>query len=603
MGTVSNIRDGLMNMVSRLGTRSDKAAANTYVLPPPDRAEIDAAYRTSWFRKIVEAVPFDEVREWRTWQADVTTETTPIEAEENRLNIRAKIYSARVLARKDGGALIYLGGLPGASDTPLNVDLVKKGGLRSATVLTRYEVTVRQRELDIESDNYGNPTMYVLNGENGTIDIHPSRVIRFVGSDKGNVFEWDGWGDSLWVVLRDAIRNSDSAAAGVASLIQEAKIDVISIPGLMQKIATTEYETRLTTRLQVANLLKSINNVLLIDGGDSEGKGGETFEQKTLTFAGIPDIMDRLDIKMAGMAKIPSTKLLGRTPAGMNATGESDMRNYYDDVSAARELELTPLMHTMDELLIRSALGIRPPDIYYEWNPLWQTSAVENATIEKTLADALTARINTGIFDDAVLAKGEMAGMVERGQYPGLQNAIAESPEDDGVKDPEEVAALEAMQAKADLAAKNPIIKDAAPRTLYVRRDVVNVAEIRKWATAQGFTDIVPDLHVTIAYSRTPVDWFSVGQSWSPKLEIPAGGPRQMDALGPDKKYMALLITASELVWRNKEIIEAGATWDWPEYQPHVSIQIGGNVDLSKVEPYQGKIVLGPEMFEEVRTK
>ena len=50
-----------------------------------------------------------------------------------------------------------------------------------------------------------------------------------------------------------------------------------------------------------------------------------------------------------------------------------------------------------------------------------------------------------------------------------------------------------------------------------------------------------------------------------------------------------------------RAMVEAGATWDWPEYQPHISIQVGGNVDLSKVEPYQGKIVLGPEIFEELR--
>ncbi len=94
----------------------------------------------------------------------------------------------------------------------------------------------------------------------------------------------------------------------------------------------------------------------------------------------------------------------------------------------------------------------------------------------------------------------------------------------------------------------------------------------------------MPDLHVTIAYSKTRVDWFKVGTSWSPKLEISEGGPRQMERLGEDGRYMALLITHNELVWRHRKIVEAGASWDWPDYQPHVSIQIGGDVDLSKVE-------------------
>ncbi len=48
-------------------------------------------------------------------------------------------------------------------------------------------------------------------------------------------------------------------------------------------------------------------------------------------------------------------------------------------------------------------------------------------------------------------------------------------------------------------------------------------------------------------YSRTPVDWFEMGESWSPRLEIYVGGPRQMQGMGPDGKYKALLITANEL--------------------------------------------------------
>src|SRR5699024_2084546 len=112
----------------------------------------------------------------------------------------------------------------------------------------------------------------------------------------------------------------------------------------------------------------------------------------------------------------------------------------------------------------------------------------------------------------------------------------------------------------------------AAPRSLYVRRDVINRAEIVAWAKSQGFTDIVPDLHVTIAYSRDPVDWFKVGTSWSEKIEIAAGGPRQIERLGEDGKYIVLLITANDLIWRHREIVEAGASWDWPEYQPHISI-------------------------------
>src|SRR5690606_15495051 len=97
--------------------------------------------------------------------------------------------------------------------------------------------------------------------------------------------------------------------------------------------------------------------------------------------------------------------------------------------------------------------------------------------------------------------------------------------------------AMATAQAKPPVAGGNPrFAKDAAPRTLYVRRDVLNVAAIQKWGAGQGFTDIVPDLHVTVAYSRKPVDWFKVGTSWTEKIEI-VGGPRLMESMGPDGRY------------------------------------------------------------------
>jgi len=146
------------------------------------------------------------------------------------------------------------------------------------------------------------------------------------------------------------------------------------------------------------------------------------------------------------------------------------------------------------------------------------------------------------------------------------------------------------------------MLEDWAPKTLYVSRAVENRDDIVKWARSQGFTDIAEDLHVTITYSRTPVDWMAMGESWRGKLEIEPGGPRLVEALGPDGKYKALLFTAYELVSRNAEMREKGASFDWPEYQPHISIQVGGDIDLATVKPYTGKIVLGPEIFEEIRS-
>ena len=61
-----------------------------------------------------------------------------------------------------------------------------------------------------------------------------------------------------------------------------------------------------------------------------------------------------------------------------------------------------------------------------------------------------------------------------------------------------------------------------------------------------------------------------------------------------------LMFASSLLSWRHEEIIRIGASHDFPDYQPHISLTKAA-VDLSKVEPYRGKIVLGPEVFEPLK--
>lgn len=96
-----------------------------------------------------------------------------------------------------------------------------------------------------------------------------------------------------------------------------------------------------------------------------------------------------------------------------------------------------------------------------------------------------------------------------------------------------------------------------------------------------------------------------VGETWGSdkdgKLMVAPGGARLVEPLG-DKGAVVLLFNSSELAWRHEAIKrDADASWDFPTYQPHVTITYaGGELDLSKVEPYRGKLVFGPELFSEV---
>ena len=163
----------------------------------------------------------------------------------------------------------------------------------------------------------------------------------------------------------DAIKSAGLVSSSIAAMISEAKLDVIKIPGLIEMLNTKEGSARLYDRFNGSMTAKSIINTTLIDSN-------EEWERINLAFSNMDQVLAIYLNIASGAADIPATRLIGRSPAGMNATGDSDMRNYYDRVAADQTVRLTPALTRLDEVLIRSALGFKPEEVHYEWKPLWQ---------------------------------------------------------------------------------------------------------------------------------------------------------------------------------------------------------------------------------------
>lgn len=144
--------------------------------------------------------------------------------------------------------------------------------------------------------------------------------------------------------------------------------------------------------------------------------------------------------------------------------------------------------------------------------------------------------------------------------------------------------------------------EDAGKKSLYVSRDLLNADEVIAWAKAQGFKQTLApdDMHVTIAFSREPVDWTEAGDSVD-HLQV-GNGLISVQPLG-DKGGIVALFDSPELHKRWQEFRDVGASWDWPEYKPHITLTYSGEgapPDLSKVEPYTGELKFGPEKYAEV---
>lgn len=316
-----------------------------------------------------------------------------------------------------------------------------------------------------------------------------------------------------------------------------------------------------------------------------------TFEDPSLHVDKVIDLI-------AGASGVPKRILLGTERGELSS--EQDEQNWTSRVTERRLQVGTPMfVRPLVQRLI--GYGVLPEPEGGEFEIIWPESDTLGESARAEIASKKASAVATYVSApgaELVVPPQEFRRWL--GEAEESEFKLVPLPDLD--EDDEDTAA-----AAAELAA-NRLEANATPRTLYVRRNVTNWRELAAWAKGQGFETTVGEaMHVTIAFSRQPVDWLKVREAWTPsddrdsgQLVIAAGGPRLVEPLGPNGAVV-LFFAASELSWRHREILECGASWDFADFQPHVTITYkAGAVDLKNVEPYRGALVLGPELFEEV---
>lgn len=610
------VSDGFSNVIAGIGAANPKMAAAQYAVGG-EVLLADAAFRTStWYGKILTIPVDDSVRMWRSWKAS-PGQIERIEAEENRVNYRIRAREALLMSRHEGGALIVPGGLPGSNSSALDLGRIAEGQITHITVLSKDEVSLGPIVRNPRSPNYGMPEFWGIAGDDGSrVELHVSRAFPINGRHVpgGTTRRMEFWGDSIWLHLADSVIAADSGAAIISALLSEAKLDIVSVPDMAMMMSTPEGSASLTRRWQLAAQLKSVAGIMLIDGGPQVLEGNsqeEKWQQKQIRWDGLPDVQRMLLTVLSGAADIPYTRLTGDQQSGLSNNDDGSMKNYHSTVNTRQVLEIEPMIRPLDEILIRSALGSRDKKIWYTWNKLDQLSEKEASEIDKLDAETTEILANTAMVDPDKLAEATVNRMIESGRWPGLE--AGDVADDPGIAPGSEATlpeggAAAALQGRPQglqtrpklVSSRDAALADATPRSLYVSRTVVNAREILAHYRAAGVTDTVTeeDLHVTVIYSRVAVDWMSVSESWSSKIEIGAGGARLMDRFGPEGAAKVLLFRCSELEWRHQAFVDAGAVSSHSEYQPHITISYGDMPD--GVEPWEGHIVLGPEVFREV---
>ena len=349
--------DGLTNVMTGLGTNKSKRSYNTWQYAVlNDWQQLDAAYQTNWIaRKICDIPAEDMTREWRRIKCDGAED---IAALEQQLLLPNLVQEATSWARLYGGAGILM--ITNQDLTkPLRPELIRKGDLKRLIVLDRFDMSAQTiNTWDVLASNYLKPEFYSVRG--GSMQVHHSHFARFVGErlPLRQMAQTQGWGDSVLRKCIEDITDMVAAKDGISELMQEANIDVVTREGLADELSTDQ-DDAIVKRFELFSLMKSSIQMALLDGD-------EKLDRMTLNLSGVAPIIEQFMTWISGAADIPVTRMFGTSAKGMNATGEGDDKNYNNSIRAGQRAYLAEPMRTLDEVMVRSALGVWPETFVIE---------------------------------------------------------------------------------------------------------------------------------------------------------------------------------------------------------------------------------------------
>jgi phage-related protein (TIGR01555 family) len=426
VGNIAKGMDGLINVIAGLGTKRDKRTGSSYCRTVMHRFELDETYTSSGLAGQIVDLPVGAAFRvgWeRTWDGidDDQASVKLVEAAEKYFGVKPAMTEGATWGRLYGGAAIVMILRGEKLDTPLNVNAIRKGALQNLQVLDRYRIQPSGKiDKDLNSPNFGKPLTYRI--AESSVEVHWSRVVVFGGRLTPyfvKQYGWNqGWDDSVLQRVIETVKNFDTAEAAAASMVHEATVDVHYMDRLREELIKPNGEQLVEKRLLTAQLSKGVWKTLVLDGG-KDGVGGDKYEKKEITFAGVEKVMDKLALAVCVAAGIPMTTLFGESPGGLNSTGEHSQDNWDDAVDAYRDTYLAPQLDRIDEVLIRSTLGRMPENYVRSFCPLRQMDPKEQATIANLWAQTDQIYFKMG----AITAAGVARENRSRGTYKTQEDA------------------------------------------------------------------------------------------------------------------------------------------------------------------------------------
>lgn len=399
------VQDAFSNPLARLGFETPNIMEGTqYTLQrlTRDFNMLNALYRENWIiRRIIDTIPSDMLKNGFT----LTTELEPdllknFDRELRQTQLIEKLRKGLKWGRLYGGALgvMLIQGQGDDLSLPLDLDLVMPGDFAGLMILDRWNGVSPSGEMvdDIRDPEYGFPKYYnITDPVDGTmVQIHHSRCVRFIGNDLPYWEELSEvmWGASIVESVFDELKKRDNVSWNIVQLTFMANMRILKMSDLGQLLSSTDSTSQqeLYRTIQAQNVLMNNMGLMVMDAADS-------IESHQYTFGGLAECYQQFIMDIAGAAEIPVTRLFGRSPSGLNATGESDLQNYYEMIAEKQETYLRPVFSKLLPVICMSVFGAVPDDLDFEFDPVAEPSDEQRADLAKTGTDIVVSAVGAGL--------------------------------------------------------------------------------------------------------------------------------------------------------------------------------------------------------------
>lgn len=438
--------DAWINDVTGFGTTRDKTTYG-YVLPNRilTDEELSALYHhDDMAARMVDVVPQEMLREG--FQIDTTDAglDAAIASKLNALDVRSALADGVRWDRCYGGSAILLGcddgrdaSLPLFPERARDIDYLYVMDRRLLWPATYY---------NDPGPKLGKPKTYIVTTIGGTTyntaEVHESRLILFEGAHTGvrERIELSGWGLSVMQRAYDVLRQFNTGWKAVETLMTDGNQAIFKMGGL-QAIIESGGQEMLRERMAIMELYRSVMRAIVIDADNKE-----SFDRHSVSFSEIPATLDKFMLRLAAAVQMPVTILMGQSPAGMNATGESDFRWFYDRIRASQNTDLTPRIRRIVDVWLATKAGTakKPATIEIKYPALWTETPLARAQREQAIATRDAAYI-----DKQVLTPDEVK-LNRFGRPDGFENEIALTKESKEASEKRLAADLEALNAPID---------------------------------------------------------------------------------------------------------------------------------------------------------